>query len=100
MKLKHEGFSSNRLHSKADNPREVVFAKAWQHENEISGTLAALIPDCQPRDAQVAATVIQWLGSNVGTCFLRTVIAAKSVRDAVTPNAELTGAPLLARPVE
>ena len=61
--------------------RERVFLKRWRHENsakdhnftlrhimsEDSNTYGATISQ---RDAVVAATVIQWLGTNCGQCFL------------------------------
>ena len=72
--MKHEGFSKHRLHPDADNVREVQFAEAWVEENKVRGTLQHLIPRCEERDAQVAATIIQWLGSNVGNSFLSKVI--------------------------
>jgi len=73
--MKHEGFSKARLHPNSGNDREVAYAKAWVEENKISDTLKHLIPECTDRDAQVAATIIQWLGSNVGNHFLGKVIA-------------------------
>ena len=79
MKLKHEGFSKARLHPAAGNDREISYAKAWEVENKMSGTLQHLIPQCSERDAQVAATVIQWLGSNVGNSFLNKVIAENEI---------------------
>lgn len=58
-----------------DNPMEKVFADAWAREGER--LLAYLLnhgetsPWPSDRDYAVAATVIQWLGSPVGQCFLR-----------------------------
>ena len=74
--MKHEGLSKNRLHPDAGNEREIVFSKAWNAENKMCGTLEHLIPDCTERDAQVAATIVQWLGSPVGSVFLGQVIAS------------------------
>jgi hypothetical protein len=71
-----------------DNPREAAFQKKWLIENKIdrlngNGTLQQLFIDSKlglfqdelrleinQRDRMVVATVIQWLGSNVGWCFL------------------------------
>lgn len=75
-----------------DNPRELAFQQHWLRENKIRpgfnsghGILQGLFIDYKdpfssfsgkqvleitPRDRQVVATVIQWLGSNVGFCFL------------------------------
>ncbi len=44
---------------------EAAIAEAW----DASGH-EAIIPDATDRDKQVAATVVQWLGSNVGQDFL------------------------------
>lgn len=73
----HVGFSANRLHPDADNPREVAFAASWEKVNSpVFGhpTVEYLIPNSTERDAKVAATIIQWLGSNVGMSFLVDVI--------------------------
>jgi len=73
----HEGFHKNRLEQ--NNPREVVFSEVWKRKNHegvlgLSTTVEILIPDCTERDAKVAATIIQWLGSNVGMSFLYEVL--------------------------
>ena len=75
MKLKHEGFQLHRLNPNAGNPREVAFAAQWAKEQEYGKLLFHLLPDSPTqRDANVAATVAQWLGSNVGMSFLEEVI--------------------------
>lgn len=67
----HIGKSAYRLNLNQDNPREVAFAKQWSKEQDEGHILANLIgKDFTDRDAMVAATVIQWLGSNVGMSFL------------------------------
>lgn len=84
-KIAHVGLHSKRLTQ--NNPREKAFAEQWQKENEQAETLRLLmapismqsvptrdLPLLKPRDMEVAATVIQWLGSNVGMDFLRQVI--------------------------
>jgi hypothetical protein len=79
--IKHEGLRTNRLQRE---PLEKAFAKAWKDKNEKSAGvdlldyLLAEDPnhpkgEVSQRDATVAATVIQWLGSHVGQCFLRDV---------------------------
>jgi hypothetical protein len=93
--IKHEGVSAHRLKPEAGNPREVVFAEKWGQENaenrsfhpalwmlvctrstQRNGSfmpgLGGVEEFCEltQRDATVAATVIQWLGSNVGWSFL------------------------------
>ena len=66
------GFSAHRLRPEAQNPREVAFWEQWSFEHQVhrGGLLAHLVPDYTERDARVAATIIQWLGSNVGMCFI------------------------------
>jgi len=79
----HLGFNSDRLSEAADNPREVAFAQQWSSLNmpvARIGTplLQHLIGEkFTGRDAMVAATVIQWLGSNVGMSFIQDVAAAE-----------------------
>ena len=78
MKIKHYGRACYRFR---DNPEEELFAEAWErdntHPNGGPGTLAYLMGngsrpgDITQRDATVAATVVQWLGSPIGQCFLR-----------------------------
>ena len=74
--MKHEGLHVHRL---LQNPRELVFAEAWRKDQEVSQKVSKAsvlytilnAPDATyERDAQVAATVIQWLGSPVGFCWL------------------------------
>jgi hypothetical protein len=64
-----------------DNAEEKLFAEAWAKQNEQGHTLAYLLHvgdqggqrpvEPSDRDHVVAATVVQWLGSHVGECFLR-----------------------------
>lgn len=75
----HKGLRAYRLND--DNPsgmRESAFAEQWRKEQEW-GLLGHLLSkdntevSYSDRDAEVAATVIQWLGTNVGQGFLRKV---------------------------
>lgn len=73
---KHHGLSRYRL---AQNPLEKKFADAW--EEQAPRTLGYLLcgqdrnfHDYTQRDAEVAATIIQWLGSPVGESFAREVL--------------------------
>lgn len=73
--MKTTGFHTHRF---ADNPEEQRFAEAWDRMNaRMYRNLPSLLgapgrPPVQPteRDEQIAATVIQWLGSPVGQGFL------------------------------
>jgi hypothetical protein len=87
LKKKFRGKSVNRLRY---NPLEKAFAVAWQAENDRPGSvlldyLLHATPEdfCRPAQATkeehfVAATLIQWLGTNVGKCFLRDVLMTKA----------------------
>jgi len=81
--LTHEGYSSHRLNS---NPAERIFAEKWEEINtEGRDTLAWILNTysqadgrqlkgvVSERDAKVAASVIQWLGSPVGQSWLQDV---------------------------
>ena len=87
------GLHKHRLKKECDNPREVVFYKEWQKENKIHTpdllTLLFSIEDGSDvlqrrkwlalgpptkRDQIAVATVIQWLGSNVGFDFLSSAL--------------------------
>lgn len=82
MNIKHVGKSTHRLSS---NPLEQAYHDAWIEENKGDlcrgvGILQWLLGesnkpayDMTERDALVAATVIQWLGSPVGKCFVEKV---------------------------
>ena len=68
----HEGFFIHRITQ--NNPREFAFYDKWWEENKGNRPLIyELIPDATERDCRVAATIIQWLGSNVGQSFLQEV---------------------------
>lgn len=82
--IDHESLNEYRL---ANNPLERAFLEEWKEINKRApminhgwGTLEIILSsdfnDVQPisqRDANVAATVIQWLGTVCGQCFLRDV---------------------------
>jgi hypothetical protein len=75
MKKRHRGLHEHRF---KENPEERRFAEAWAKQNEDGKTLAHLLdangrswpPDPSDRDYEVAATVVQWLGSPVGQRWL------------------------------
>lgn len=78
--VRHRGVHAHRLNPDAGNDLEVRFAEEWDRMQENSAVLRYLLstrgmPDeVDPRDAEVAATVIQWLGSPVGSSFVRGVL--------------------------
>ncbi len=83
MSIKHRGLKDYRF---SDNPEERRFADAWATQNarpnNAPGTLAYMLGDghaaaITDRDALVAATVVQWLGSPVGQSFLSELGYAK-----------------------
>lgn len=75
--MKHEGRATYRLR---ENPMEQKYHEAWKLENERGDLLAWLLGDgsrkgtVSARDAAVAATVVQWLGSPVGQHFVAGVL--------------------------
>lgn len=88
-RIRHIGRFPNRLKFDYDNHpnREKAFADHWRKENEnvpswlngghgvlehllLANEKECIIGDLTQRDAIVAATVIQWLGTNCGWCFL------------------------------
>lgn len=85
---RYHGCWNGRLTPAAGNPREVAFAEQWLEENDptnrrfmLNNILAPVDHNGQPqrgymasaRDREVAATMIQWLGTNVGMSFLQMV---------------------------
>ena len=76
-------------HRCKDNIEEKAFADAWAASNASSSTLAHLLdqredlrgkpPAPTDREAVVAATVVQWFGSQVGQGFLRDLGYSKAV---------------------
>lgn len=77
--LIHRGLCHERTQRNPEwrsTQREAVFAKAWEEINEVcpvgvQAILPALIPEITQPQATAAATVIQWLGSDVGFAFLK-----------------------------
>ena len=78
MKKQMAGMHEHRL---KDNAQELVFATLWKmwnrdglatlgHLLDVGRVQGAHPPTPADRDAVVAATVIQWLGSPVGQGFL------------------------------
>lgn len=70
--------------TRSDVPGEVAFMARWQalmdrlprvyEEDEEAPMLASILclpGGVRPRDAAVAASFVQWLGTNLGTSFLR-----------------------------
>lgn len=80
-KTRHVGLHGHRL---ADNPEEARFAEAWATENDRYRPGDSLLgwllhtgdqsgsghAEPTDRECEVAATVVQWLGSPVGQHFL------------------------------
>lgn len=74
------GYQGLQPHRLRQNPEEERFARAWAQENRDGRTLTYILcdgheqhrpPTPSARDFDVAATVVQWLGSPVGQTFLR-----------------------------
>lgn len=92
------GYHSRRLAPDRNNPREIAFAEQWAGAHKHTDILAELIclaPDRRPNasslcpfgepmqkvreisieERRAVATVIQWLGSNVGLSFIEASLA-------------------------
>jgi len=80
--MDHKGLRTCRL---SREPLEKAFAEAWEKENKravghsLLDWLLAADPnnpkgEVSQRDATVAATIVQWLGTHVGQNFLRKVM--------------------------
>ena len=77
-----KGCKAYRLEDKS-NKLEIAFAEAWDEESNSSpdffGRLVAAKPngfdyETTDRDEEVAATIIQWLGSDAGQGFINRVM--------------------------
>lgn len=71
-----EGYAAQRL-ADPKNALERDFASAWrmeQSDDHGSPLLSKLVPDCTPDQARAVATVVQWMGTEVGQFFLRSVM--------------------------
>lgn len=83
VKRKHQGMYFDRTKDKGRNEGERIFAERWNDINYETARgvshLAILLDPCglgkpsklSERDYQVAATVMQWLGSSVGEHWVR-----------------------------
>lgn len=77
--LVHRGYAHARTKNREGNPtqkREAAFADSWQAANEngkhgLAPMLPLLVPNCTQEQASACATVIQWLGTDVGFGFLK-----------------------------
>lgn len=78
-KLQHRGLSYIRTQHDLDwrdRQRERALAKAWETANRPSPVglqpiMPTLVPGCTQEQATACATVVQWLGSEVGFEFLQ-----------------------------
>ncbi|MEK6744273.1 MAG: hypothetical protein AABZ15_11705 [Nitrospirota bacterium] len=53
----------------SSEPKE-GFHRTFGHHLSAGGSYAKCSYEITQRDAEIVATVVQWLGSNVGMCFL------------------------------
>ena len=72
------------IHRLADNPLELAYAREWDRLNINYDILAWIIGEGNTkgnpseRDYQIAATVIQWLGSPIGRNFVEDVLTKRN----------------------
>lgn len=100
IKKQFQGMGKNRY---GREPLEARFAQAWQEQNDTlngKSTLDHLMdenhrgtpdPPLSRREQMTANTVVQWLGSPVGQCFLAQVLSlpeAESFRDRLKRDTE------------
>lgn len=81
-RVSHQGLAHNRIASaelRKFNVVEAALARAWgianEHSPQLPGLMHQLIPGFSSRDAEVAATLVQWLGSEIGMAFLTKAMA-------------------------
>ena len=81
--MKNRGLHSNRL-SSDKNKLEVIFAEEWEKANESFSSSSILLDymlsqssdyphRVSSREQEVAATLIQWMGTEIGQGFLKDV---------------------------
>lgn len=74
MKINTTGLHCVRLNDPI-NSTELLAAITWKLMNKDNNPIIDyIIPNSTERDQEVAATVIQWLGTNVGREFVSKVI--------------------------
>ena len=71
----YDGLDARRLDPEQNNPYEIALHDAWVEENaayDRDDLLEKLFPEetITYRDKKIAATVIQWLGTNCGRGYL------------------------------
>lgn len=78
-----EGYAQERVQSDPQrNALEAAYARAWkdaQHPGQDS-LLRDLVPNCTADQARAMATVVQWLGSEVGNHFVQEVLRSQGWR--------------------
>lgn len=105
--LAHVGYRPERtIFDSGDLERAFAFAWMEKHDTFGSDHLQSLLSSGDPfgepvvtqRDASVAATIIQWLGTNCGWGFLCEVLRKHGQYDVVDLKAEQRLAELLNKP--
>lgn len=78
-----KGYAYDRVTSGQERfSLEAAFVKAWTNLDQphTPHPLTQLIPNCSTEQAQAASTVIQWLGSDVGSHFVLEVLRSQGWR--------------------
>jgi hypothetical protein len=98
----YQGLHPSRLTGLA----EFIYVALWRKENKRLSYLnngfgllelilkpegAKRVPHVSQRDADVATTVIQWLGTNCGRCFIDTAEKEIKRRDAIRQDFHIAG---------
>lgn len=82
--LVHRGYAHVRTKHDldwSDRRREAALSKSWEAANidntyGLSPALPAMVPNCTQDQASACATVVQWLGTDLGFDFLSRALAA------------------------
>lgn len=92
--LVHRGYAHVRTKHNlewSDRRRESALSKSWEAANVdqtygVSPVLPALVPNCTQDQASACATVVQWLGTDVGFEFLTRTLAVAGYAITEVPN--------------
>lgn len=70
----HRGYLHQRVQS---NPLEAAFAQQWEDRNSDGSLIHAICGDVESftrQECYIAASIVQWLGTNVGMGFVETAL--------------------------
>lgn len=74
MSSPHRGYLHQRIQN---NALEAAFAQMWEDSNENGDLLHMIVGDLEKftrRECYIVASVVQWMGTNVGMGFFETAL--------------------------